>query len=126
MGGSGDTWIGVGEVRLINRRRREQTPEFRAKYRVRSGIEATNSILKRVTGAQAAIDEQVVAEVDPFGDVLRLAALVRHAGIVDVVEQAAFDRNIVGTVPQLDRVAEAHPPLTAVTLPAITKAQACK
>jgi len=42
--------IKAKEVRLINRRRHEQTPEFRAKYRVRSGIEATNSILKRVTG----------------------------------------------------------------------------
>lgn len=38
------------QVRLINRRRREQTSEFRDKYRTRSGIEATNSILKRVTG----------------------------------------------------------------------------
>ena len=42
--------IQAKEVRLINRRRREQAPEFRAKYRLRSGIEATNSILKRVTG----------------------------------------------------------------------------
>ena len=38
------------QVRLINRRRHEQTAEFRDQYRVRSGIEATNSLLKRVTG----------------------------------------------------------------------------
>jgi len=42
--------IEAKQVRLINRRRREQTPEFRTKYRVRGGIEATNSIVKRVTG----------------------------------------------------------------------------
>ena len=42
--------IKAKDVRLINRRRHEQTPEFRDEYRVRSGIEATNSILKRVTG----------------------------------------------------------------------------
>lgn len=42
--------INLKQVRLINRRRSEQTAEFKDKYRVRSGIEATNSILKRVTG----------------------------------------------------------------------------
>jgi len=35
---------------LINRRRREHTEEFQRKYRKRSGIESTNSLLKRVTG----------------------------------------------------------------------------
>jgi hypothetical protein len=38
------------DVRLIDRRRHEQTPQFRAEYRVRGGIEATNAMLKRVTG----------------------------------------------------------------------------
>jgi hypothetical protein len=42
--------IKAKQVRLIARRRREQTKEFRDKYRRRSGIEATNSLLKRVTG----------------------------------------------------------------------------
>jgi Transposase DDE domain len=42
--------INAKDVRLINRRRREQTRAFKDRYRVRSGIEATNSILKRVTG----------------------------------------------------------------------------
>jgi hypothetical protein len=42
--------INIKQVRLINRRRREQTSEFKHKYRSRSGIEATNGILKRVTG----------------------------------------------------------------------------
>ena len=32
------------------RRREEETDAFRERYRKRSGIEATNSILKRVTG----------------------------------------------------------------------------
>jgi len=38
------------EVRLVRRRRRQQTPEFQQTYRKRSGLEATNSILKRMTG----------------------------------------------------------------------------
>jgi hypothetical protein len=42
--------IKLKQIRLIKRRRREQTDEFRKTYRLRSGIEATNSILKRVTG----------------------------------------------------------------------------
>ena len=42
--------IPLKQVRLINRRRRERTEEFQAKYRKRSGIESTNSLLKRVTG----------------------------------------------------------------------------
>jgi hypothetical protein len=42
--------IPLKEVRLVNRRRRERTEEFRGKYRKRSGIESTNSLLKRVTG----------------------------------------------------------------------------
>jgi hypothetical protein len=36
--------------RLDSRRREEQTEVFRERYRKRSGIEATNSLLKRVTG----------------------------------------------------------------------------
>jgi hypothetical protein len=36
--------------RLAVRRRNEETDEFREKYRIRSGIEATNSSIKRVTG----------------------------------------------------------------------------
>ena len=36
--------------RLESRRREEETEPFRERYRKRSGIEATNSILKRVTG----------------------------------------------------------------------------
>ena len=42
--------IPLKQVRLINRRRRERTEEFREKYRNRSGIESTNSLIKRVTG----------------------------------------------------------------------------
>jgi len=42
--------INAKVVRLIERRRREQNPEFKDKYRTRSGLETTNRILKRVTG----------------------------------------------------------------------------
>jgi hypothetical protein len=38
------------ERRLDARRRYEATSDFREKYRIRSGIEATNSVIKRVTG----------------------------------------------------------------------------
>ena len=38
------------QVRLIERRRHQQTDEFKNKYRLRSGIESTNALLKRVTG----------------------------------------------------------------------------
>ncbi|RLC95775.1 MAG: hypothetical protein DRI46_14480 [Chloroflexi bacterium] len=38
------------ELRLAKRRRFEKTDEFKAKYRKRSGIEATNSGIKRRTG----------------------------------------------------------------------------
>jgi hypothetical protein len=37
-------------LRLSQRRNQQETEAFKAKYRVRSGIESTNSILKRVTG----------------------------------------------------------------------------
>jgi Transposase DDE domain/Transposase domain (DUF772) len=42
--------IPLKQVRLVNRRRRERTEEFQGKYRKRSGIESTNSLVKRVTG----------------------------------------------------------------------------
>ena len=42
--------INPKQVRLIERRRHEKTDDFKNKYRVRSGIESTNSLLKRVTG----------------------------------------------------------------------------
>ena len=42
--------INPKQVRLIERRHHEQTGEFKDQYRVRSGIESTNSLLKRGTG----------------------------------------------------------------------------
>ena len=42
--------IEAKQVRLIDYRRKEKTTEFRDAHRLRSGIEATNSLLKRVTG----------------------------------------------------------------------------
>jgi len=42
--------IAPKEVRLTRRRQRQQTPEFQQTYRKRSGLEATNSIVKRMTG----------------------------------------------------------------------------
>jgi hypothetical protein len=42
--------INSKQTRLIRRRRNQETEEFKKKYRKRSGIEATNSGLKRTTG----------------------------------------------------------------------------
>ena len=42
--------INAKQTRLIRRRRNQETEEFKKKYRKRSGIEATNSGLKRTTG----------------------------------------------------------------------------
>ena len=41
--------INAKQTRLIRRRRNQETEEFKKKYRKRSGIEATNSGLKRTT-----------------------------------------------------------------------------
>jgi hypothetical protein len=38
------------EVRLVRRRQRQQTPEFQQAYRKRSGLKATNSVVKRMAG----------------------------------------------------------------------------
>ena len=37
-------------LRISQRRKQQETDEFKIKYRKRSGIESTNSLLKRVTG----------------------------------------------------------------------------
>ena len=37
-------------LRMSERRRKQETDDFKVKYRQRSGIESTNSLLKRVTG----------------------------------------------------------------------------
>ena len=43
-------WHTAKQRRLAGRRREENTPVFRERYRIRGGIEATNSGLKRRTG----------------------------------------------------------------------------
>ena len=45
-----DLRIDGKELRLAQRRQAEKSEAFPAEYRKRGGIEATNSILKRVTG----------------------------------------------------------------------------
>ena len=45
-----DLRISGKELRLARRRAEQATKEFRDEYRIRSGIEGTNSCLKRVTG----------------------------------------------------------------------------
>ena len=72
-------------MRLINRRRRERTPEFQTKYRLRSGIEATNAIVKRVTGLDRV---RVRGRPAVFSSVLLKAAgwnLLRAAGVRSLI-----------------------------------------
>jgi hypothetical protein len=45
-----DLRISGKDLRLAQRRAKQNTKEFRDEYRIRSGIEATNSCLKQVTG----------------------------------------------------------------------------
>lgn len=77
--------INAKRVRLINRRRRERTPEFQTKYRLRSGIEATNAIVKRVTGLDRV---RVRGRPAVFSSVLLKAAgwnLLRAAGVRSLI-----------------------------------------
>src|SRR5262249_2315519 len=73
--------IPLKQVRLIKRRRRERSEEFREKYRKRSGIESTNSLIKRVTGlgrlrvrGRAAVFMSIYLKVAGW-NVLRAAAV---------------------------------------------------
>jgi hypothetical protein len=77
--------INPKQVRLIERRRREQTDEFKDRYRVRSGIESTNSLLKRNTGlgrlrvrGQKAVFMSIVLKVAGW-NVLRAAKALSRA-----------------------------------------------
>ena len=55
---------------LINPRRKEKTAEFRHEYRLRSGIEATNSLLKRVTWRHTKIpDNDTTPSLAPYGSI---------------------------------------------------------
>ena len=77
------------QVRLITRRRREQTEEFKSKYRMRSGIESTNRLLKRLTGlgrlrvrSQPAVFLRVLLKVAGWN-------LLRAASVRSLLEKLA-------------------------------------
>src|SRR5262249_37637392 len=81
--------IPLKQVRLINRRRRERTEEFQEKYRKRSGIESTNSLLKRVTGLGRL---RVRGRASVFMSIyLRVAGwkVLRAAAVRSVIEKLA-------------------------------------
>ena len=68
-------------LRLARRRKQEQTPEFKERYRYRAGVEATMSDLDRITG----IKHLRVRTKTP----VRLAATLKAAGL-NIRRAAAF------------------------------------
>jgi hypothetical protein len=68
-------------LRLARRRKQEQTPEFKERYRYRAGVEATMSDLDRVTG----IKHLRVRKMIP----VRLAATLKATGL-NIRRAAAF------------------------------------
>jgi hypothetical protein len=73
------------QLRLAQRRAREKTETFRQQYRMRGGIEATNSIVKRVTGlgrlrvrGRPSVTRSALLKVAGW-NVLRAATALRRA-----------------------------------------------
>ena len=90
-------------LRIAERRAQQQSDEFRAKYRRRSGIEATNSLLKRVTGlgrlrvrGKAAVFQTLLLKVAGW-NILRAASSRRlmsslrgvFSALIDLIEYLA-------------------------------------
>jgi hypothetical protein len=70
-------------LRISQRRKQQETDEFKIKYRRRSGIESTNSLLKRVTGlgrlrvrAKASVIQSLLLKVAGW-NILRAASSKR-------------------------------------------------
>jgi IS5 family transposase len=70
-------------LRISQRRKQQETDEFKIKYRRRSGIESTNSLLKRVTGlgrlrvrAKASVFQSLLLKVAGW-NILRAASSKR-------------------------------------------------
>jgi len=72
-------------LRLARRRKQEQTPEFKERYRYRAGVEATMSDLDRVTGlkhlrVRGMIQVRLAATLKATGLNIRRAAAFRSRG----------------------------------------------
>lgn len=72
-------------LRLASRRKQEQTPEFKERYRYRAGVEATMSDLDRVTGlkhlrVRGMIQVRLAATLKATGLNIRRAAAFRSRG----------------------------------------------
>ena len=50
----------------------------------------------------------IVAEDEPAGNIARLPALMRDAGVIDDMEPAAFHHDIACSIPEFDGVAETN------------------
>ena len=109
--------IPLKQIRLINRRRRERTEEFQGKYRKRSGIESTNSLLKRVTGlgrlrvrGRASVFMSIYLKVAGW-NVLRAAAVrsviekLMNAGQTAAFAQWTRILNLLHAFPSIARAA---------------------
>jgi hypothetical protein len=93
--------IKAKDVRLINRRRREQTPQFRDEYR--GGVESTNSILKRVTGLDRL---RVRGRPAVFSSILLKVAgwsLLRAASVRSLIAKLAKGGRTGGTARNCER-----------------------
>ena len=79
--------IKMKDVRLERRRAAEKTDSFRSRYKKRSGIEGTNSSLKRVTGMGHL---RVRGRPSVFNSVLLKVAgwnILRAAGVRELVQK---------------------------------------
>lgn len=76
----------------------------------------------KLIGGHAVVLEDVIDNVDAQARFLVLEALVRGAGIVDLVEIAIFNRDVLAVFPNFDTVAETDP-LDSVPNTATDKAE---
>ena len=101
-------WLRIN-LRLARRR---FTLHTETAARVQAGVELEAHLarwLAALVSRHAAVSEKIVANVQALGNVMRESALMRHARIVDIIEEATFHRDITGAIPKFHGVAEANP-----------------
>ena len=99
------------ERRLDTRRREQATPEFKARYAIRNGIESTNSGVKRRTGmarlrvqGKKSVYHSILLKLCGW-NIFRAAAAKKMRAFVahkmEVAEKSALILRILHTVPRL-------------------------
>jgi hypothetical protein len=109
----GQPWMdhSAKERRLDARRREQSTPEFKARYGVRNGIESTNSGVKRRTGlgrlrvrGKKSVDHSILLKLCGW-NIFRAAAAKKMRAFVaqkmGLAEKSALILRILHTVPRL-------------------------